>query len=614
MELTALLPGSISMSSTSYNIKRPCMIFLYFVLLITGAWGQCNRPENLPFAQITQDNLNKDSFPSGTTVLYECRPGYTRVPGTKSSIVCLDDNTWSQPDTFCQRRSCGNPGDLLNGEMEAEDFNFGSKVIYKCNEGYRLTSKRNYRECQADGQWSNVLPQCEAVICPAPDTPPNGSFDPSKDEYSYLDAVTFSCNRGLVISGATSVSCTADGTWSSGSPTCVAVECSDPVVPHSTRLSGFGGPYNLNYAVRFECLAGYVMNGSSSITCRINSQWEPEVPKCLTVCNPPPTFPYMKPDETFAHLPNYFSGTTVQYNCEPGYERDPNKVITITCSGRSWSKPDQFCTRISCGDPGDIMNAERSAPDFLFGSKATYTCLEGYAKSSEISYRECQEDGTWSTSDIVCTAVCNPPPTFSYMKPDAHLPNYFSGTTVRYNCEPGYERDLNKDNTITCSGRSWSKPDQFCTPVSCGNPGEVTNARMSATNFLFGTSAIYTCEDGYVMKSNINYRVCQADRTWSRADLVCAVVCNPPPTFPNAELDEKSAKLPNYFDGTTVQYNCKHGYQRDPNKENTITCSGKSWSTLEQFCTTKSNAPIIIGNPSQILLMCGILIVMHKYI
>ncbi|XP_075052312.1 C4b-binding protein alpha chain-like isoform X2 [Mixophyes fleayi] len=592
------------MFPASYTIERPCVIFLYFVLLISGAWGDCglppvlehtkevketsgipgqavvyscdrntgyydlpdksktitcqddntwskisvfcaracNVPERIPFAEPKPNDLDLIIFLPDTKVSYNCRPGFSRVPGTISSIICLQNYTWSQPDTFCQRRSCGSPGEVLNGEAEATDYLFGSRVTYKCNDGYRLSSKRNYRDCQANGVWTNVLPDCEAVICSAPETPTDGSFNPYKDEYMYADAVTFSCKRGLELVGARTVSCTADGRWSSTSPTCIAVECSDPVVPQSRKLSGFVGPYTLNYAVRFECLDDYVMNGFSSITCSINSQWEPEVPKCLTVCGSPPTFTYADLDNRFANLTNYFSGTTVQYNCKQGYERDLNKNNTMTCSGRSWSKPDQFCSPISCGDPGEVTNAHMSAPDFLFGTRAIYTCVKGYVMKSALNYRECQVDGTWSTADLACRAVCNPPPTFPYAELDesfANLPNYFSGTTVQYNCKQGYKRDPNKDNSITCLVNSWYKPDQFCSPV-----------------------------------------------------------CNPPPTIPDAELDKRFANQANYFSGTTVQYNCINGYERDPSKNNTITCLGKSWSKPDQFCTTKSNLPTIIGSIS----------------
>ncbi|XP_063811383.1 complement receptor type 1-like isoform X2 [Pseudophryne corroboree] len=517
------------MSPASYTNEAPCLIFLYFILQITCAWGNCGPPpviehtkeinetfgvpgqavaytcdrssgyydlpdksktitcqddntwsvipvfcaracdvpERLLFA--VSDDLDKDIFLPGTAVSYTCRPGYRRAPFTKASIKCLSNYTWSQPDNFCTRRSCGSPGEIINGEREADDFLFGSRVIFKCNEGYHITSKRPYRDCLADGKWSNDLPECEAVICSPPEKPINGSFDPYKDEYTFLDAVTFSCKRGLHFVGEATISCTAEGSWSATTPTCTGVQCSDPHVPNSIRLSGFRGPYSLNSAVLFECKNDYVMNGSSSITCQITSEWEPKVPECLTVCVSPPDLPYAELDESSALLPNYFSGTTVQYKCKHEYERVPNTKNTTTCLDKSWSTADEFCKTV-CVSPPDLPYAELDEssahlPNYFSGTTVQYKCKHEYELVPYTKNNITCLDKSWSTADEFCKTVCESPPTLSYAELDessAHLPKYFSGTIVRYNCTNDYKRDPDKENSITCVDKSWSMPDQFC--------------------------------------------------------------------------------------------------------------------------------------------------------
>lgn len=59
-----------------------------------------------------------------------------------------------------------------------------------------------------------------AVLCAAPELPANGEYHPQKDEYTYLDSVTFSCQKPLEVVGNPSISCTGTGEWSSNSPTC----------------------------------------------------------------------------------------------------------------------------------------------------------------------------------------------------------------------------------------------------------------------------------------------------------------------------------------------------------------------------------------------------------
>ncbi|KAM5179555.1 complement decay-accelerating factor isoform 2-T2 [Mantella aurantiaca] len=415
----------------------------------------CGVPERLAFAAPTPGALDENIFLPNATVSYECRPGYTRIRGIKALITCLEDFTWSTPEIFCQRRTCGNPGEVENGNMEATDFLFGSTVYYTCNEGFRSANKRNFRDCLADGTWSNILPQCDAVICAAPDLPVNGEYNPQKDEYTYLDSVTFSCKKPLVVAGNASIACTTTGEWSSGSPICKEVKCANPDNPrNSERTSGFAGPYTLNSAISFKCNDNLVLKGSSSIMCNIDSQWVPEFPKC---------------------------------------------------------------ERVSCGDPGIIPNGIFSAPNFFYGSKAIYTCNKGYGLISLVDYRICQINGNWSDSVPNCAALCGEPPKLTFAVFKESRPFYFNGTFVHYECVRGFIEHSDKENKLTCRGHSWSVPDDFCIRISCGDPGKINNGHVQVEDHLFGSRARYTCEEGYVMNTTQNYRECQADGTWSNA-------------------------------------------------------------------------------------------------
>ncbi|XP_077337307.1 C4b-binding protein alpha chain-like isoform X2 [Lithobates pipiens] len=476
----------------------------------------CGVPDRIAYAEPKPGALNQNIFLPNATVSYVCRPGYIRVPGKKNLLTCLENYTWSHPEEFCQRRSCGNPGEIDNGNMDGIDFIFGSRVTYTCNEGHRLVSRRNFRDCQADGTWSNIIPQCEAVLCPAPESAADGEYLPKKDEYTYLDSVTFSCRKPLEVAGNASISCTARGEWSSDSPTCKDVNCPNPDVKNSRRLSGFVGPYRLNSAITFECDKGFVLRGSSSISCNIDSQWVPAIPQC---------------------------------------------------------------ERISCGDPGTIQNGQMSSPNFYVNSKATYTCNEGFAfpLTSLVNYRICQENGTWSDLTLVCTATCKEKPRvppFAFLnetstiyyngtvvhfeckpgfarngkenaiacrnhswsdpeefctatcKEKPHVPPfaflnetstiYYNGTVVHFECKPGFTSN-GKENTITCRDHSWSDPEEFCTRISCGDPGKIKNGHVSASDYLFGSRAKYTCEKGYMRNTTQNFSECQANGTWSTA-------------------------------------------------------------------------------------------------
>ncbi|XP_075471325.1 membrane cofactor protein-like isoform X3 [Ascaphus truei] len=275
--------GFIMMSPLSHSVTSHCaFVLLYFVALISGTSGDCPSPPRLQYAELKAAFVSQTIFLPGSSVEYTCRPGYIRVPGAKTAITCLASSTWTAAEVFCARRSCGSPGAIDNGDFDVPDLLLGSRATYFCNDGFRLLSKRNYRDCQPDGTWSNAVPACEAVICPPPDAITDGTYSPRKEEYAYLDAVTYACNlKNLALVGKSSLFCTKHGTWSAEVPKCQAVECLNPNVPNSRRLSGFQGPYRLNSAISFECVEGFTMSGSSVITCRLNNEWEPPLPECL---------------------------------------------------------------------------------------------------------------------------------------------------------------------------------------------------------------------------------------------------------------------------------------------------------------------------------------------
>ncbi|KAG8450947.1 hypothetical protein GDO86_003289, partial [Hymenochirus boettgeri] len=336
----------------------------------------CGPPPRLDYAELKPE-FNNQTFPIGQEVKYICRPGYVRS-GLKDSIVCLSDFRWSTLYKLCTRRQCPNPGDIQNGQMEAEDYLFGSRVTYTCNIGYNMISKYNYRVCLADGTWSNSLPICEVQRCSAPETVPHGTYNPPKEEYQYQDSVTYRCKNNMALVGEAFIFCTEAGNWSSVAPYCKAVNCPNPIVPNAIKTSGFTGPYLLNYAVTFKCIQGFDMFGSSTVQCNIDSNWAPSLPRCLGRCGLPPKLKYGQLKPTSTNQTHFSSGVRVEYDCAQGYLPVNGTNNTIIClSNATWSTPQVFCTKRSCGNPDIIENGQIEGEDYLFGSRVTYTCNIG---------------------------------------------------------------------------------------------------------------------------------------------------------------------------------------------------------------------------------------------
>ncbi|NP_001156329.1 amphibian RCA protein 2 isoform X1 [Xenopus tropicalis] len=261
------------------SIRHVTALFLlYLVSSLAGVEGACDPPPRLSYADAKLDSVN--TYENGSKINYDCLPGYRSIPGTIRYVTCLG-STWSNPPTFCEVVKCRNPGEIQNGQIE-EPINqsFGSRVVFKCNTGYRMLSKLNYRDCQSNGEWSNDVPKCEAQVCPPPTAITDGDFSPQKDEYSYQDSVTFKCNKDLALVGSTSLFCTAHGNWSSDEPNCKDVVCEYPHVENGQKISGLRGPYKLNYAVTFKCDNGFELTGPQTITCTVDNIWEPPLPEC----------------------------------------------------------------------------------------------------------------------------------------------------------------------------------------------------------------------------------------------------------------------------------------------------------------------------------------------
>ncbi|XP_035694593.1 uncharacterized protein LOC118428599 [Branchiostoma floridae] len=121
-----------------------------------------------------------------------------------------------------------------------------------------------------------------AAQCPALTPPANGTLSPTGVN-SYNDEVMFTCNQGYELEGASSVRCQANRAWSDLVPTCTVVQCPALTPPANGTLSPTG-VNSYNDEVMFTCNQGYEMEGASSVRCQANRAWSDPVPTCR-VCN-----------------------------------------------------------------------------------------------------------------------------------------------------------------------------------------------------------------------------------------------------------------------------------------------------------------------------------------
>ncbi|NWX87801.1 CR1L protein, partial [Nothoprocta pentlandii] len=374
--------------------------------------GECTSLKRLHYAEPQKNYEKMQSFPSGTSVTYVCRPGYRRIPGKTLAVTCMDSQ-WLEPEPFCTEKSCSRPEDLEHGSAHIEDLKFGSSITFSCEEGYRLRGASEI-SCVikgADVGWSENLPFCEQIPCKPPPSIANGLYD-ERESYVYQTTVTYRCvdvpkgvDRFSLI-GSDSIFCTFDahnnGIWSGPPPECRVVKCDNQQVQNGKKITGFGPSYSYKDSITFECNAGYSMYGSQTISCLENSTWHPPKPTCVkNVC----AAPEITDGELIPLKTQYSKGESVRIKCNAQCTLpDGAGEMTVTCEGgETWSSL-QNCT-CEVVDPNPYINHGRIIAglksSYSVGDVITIECYAGYTLHGEANIQYSGEN-RWTPEVPTC--------------------------------------------------------------------------------------------------------------------------------------------------------------------------------------------------------------------
>ncbi|KAI5609087.1 complement receptor-like protein isoform X5, partial [Silurus asotus] len=113
------------------------------------------------------------------------------------------------------------------------------------------------------------------VKCLPPPSIKDGTYEPMEDFYEYNDVVTYSCDSGVNLIGASELTCSNDGTFQPAPPR--SIICDSPLIPYS--VIDESPPYTYNSVIKIKCNKGYKLEGSESLTCG-NNGWIPALPRC----------------------------------------------------------------------------------------------------------------------------------------------------------------------------------------------------------------------------------------------------------------------------------------------------------------------------------------------
>ncbi|NXT86198.1 CR1 protein, partial [Zapornia atra] len=445
--------------------------------------GDCWQPPRFVFAE--PPTPLQESYAVGTTLTYKCRPGYTVAQGKSPRVTCLPSSHWSSDPDFCIGKSCSSP-DIPNGRFHYKtDLLFGTTVNFTCDTGYRLfgnPSAQCVLKSNNEVGWDNV-PYCDPIPCPPPPETENGYVTNGYSSYTFGMAITYKCNNGFSLIGNAEIVCTEEnlqGKWSGSPPECKVVRCENPEVKNGRRVSGYGTEHTYGNTVSFECNPGYLMNGSSVVTCEADNKWKPPLPTCYISCGPAPHFPFAELTQAVGDsLP---VGTELRYRCKQGYTPAHGTSSVVTClSDGTWSADPDFCIRelpaIFCDEPPTISNGMHNGTkgtSFVPGSVIVYKCKEGFTLTGTASIH-CEVDpdnqGVWSKPSPECRGelpaiFCDEPPTISNgMHNGTKGTSFVPGSVIVYKCKEGFT--LTGTASIHCKTDPnhhgvWSKPTPEC--------------------------------------------------------------------------------------------------------------------------------------------------------
>ncbi|MGH0160864.1 UNVERIFIED_CONTAM: hypothetical protein FKN15_072277 [Acipenser sinensis] len=175
---------------------------------------------------------------------------------------------------------------------------------------------------------------------------------------------------------------------------------------------------------------------------------------------------------------------------------------------------------VACSTPPVVDNAfiseNEKIGNYSEGDIVYYTCHPGYISRGRLRYK-CQDE-EWTQSRLLKCTPCSTPPVVdnAFISENEKIGNYSEGDIVYYTCHPGY---ISRGRLrYKCQDEEWTQSRLLkCTPKPCGHPGDIINGRfhlVNNTEFLYGVQVKYTCNEGYQMASQMDFRVC-LDNGWS---------------------------------------------------------------------------------------------------
>uniref|UniRef100_A0A8C3B267 Seizure related 6 homolog n=1 Tax=Cyclopterus lumpus TaxID=8103 RepID=A0A8C3B267_CYCLU len=193
----------------------------------------------------------------------------------------------------------------------------------------------------------------------------NGWKSTSHPDLIHGTVITYQCYPGYELVGSEILMCQWDLTWSGDVPKCQEVlTCQDPGnVEHSRKVIA-GNRFIVGATVQFICNKGYILSGSSLLTCfnrdSATPKWNERLPKCARKSHEPETHRLCALNIGLKHSSEkafYQAGERLSFSCHSGYELQGDATIyCIPGHPSQWNSTPPACR----GKPCTVVNMDYS--------------------------------------------------------------------------------------------------------------------------------------------------------------------------------------------------------------------------------------------------------------
>ncbi|KAI5095994.1 sushi, von Willebrand factor type A, EGF and pentraxin domain-containing protein 1 isoform X5, partial [Silurus meridionalis] len=345
------------------------------------------------------------TFHDGATVKFKCSTGYMPVGASASRSITCTGAQWSYLELQCKVITCLKPPTITNGLFNPLKvlYIYGERVTYNCLEGFKLYGSPTI-SCSDDGKFETSLPECREIFCDPPYIRNAVIYETSRSPaYRYQTSIKISCNKGYRLEGSEYMTCGNDG-WTPTLPRCVVITCLEPDHITNGQFIPLKALYKYGETVIYNCVEGFKLYGSPTISCSDNGMFETSLPECREIFCDPPSIQNAVIDET-SRSPAYRYQTSIKIRCNPGYRIMGSEYMT--CGNDGWTPALPRCVEMTCDAPriNNAVIVSRRYTVFTeryrYGAFIQLRCNKGYRMEGSDRLK-CEENG-WNPPPPKCS-------------------------------------------------------------------------------------------------------------------------------------------------------------------------------------------------------------------